>query len=217
MQGRRRIHKADGKDAPLCRHDARRFAAGGANPYLDGFLPGIPMRRLMLLRHAKSDWSVSGQRDIDRTLNARGRDSAPAMGRYMAQQGLVPDHVLVSSARRTRETWELVAPAFRRQPAFGYEPRLYEASAKAILGVLQETDPRVRTLLVIGHNPGLQEVAAILMASGEPDARDRLLEKFPTASLAVIDIPADDWRGLKPSCGRLERFVTSRMVRVETE
>jgi phosphohistidine phosphatase len=133
----------------------------------------------------------------------------------MVQQGLIPDRVLVSSARRTRETWELVAPAFAKPPAFGYEPRLYEASAKTILAVLQETDPRVHTLLVIGHNPGLQEIAAILMATGEPDARNRLVEKFPTAALAVLDIPTDDWRGLKPSCGRLDRFVTPRMARPE--
>jgi phosphohistidine phosphatase len=175
------------------------------------------MRRLMLLRHAKSDWSVGGQRDIDRTLAPRGREVAPLMGRYMAQHGLAPDRVLVSSARRTRETWELLAPEFGEQPAFGYEPRLYEASAKAILAVVHETAADIHTLLLIGHNPGLQEIAAKLMATGEIDARQQLMEKFPTAALAVLDFPTDAWTTLKPSSGRLDRFVTPKALRPDPE
>lgn len=171
------------------------------------------MRRLMLLRHAKSDWSASGQRDIDRTLAERGREVTSIIGRYMAQQGLVPDRVLVSSARRTRETWELLAPEFPKQPAFAFEPRLYEAPAKALLAVVRETAPEVQTLLLVGHNPGLQELAAVLTGSGDAEARHRLVEKFPTAALAVLDFAIDDW-AVKPSTGRLDRFITPRALKL---
>jgi len=175
------------------------------------------MRRLMLLRHAKSDWSTPGQRDIDRTLSARGREAAAVMGRYMAQHALVPDHVLVSSARRTRETWELLAPAFDRQPAFAYEPRLYEASPARLLELFRAADPAVHALLVIGHNPGLQEVVTALAATGDIDARQQMIEKFPTAALAILDFPTDDWRDLKPNTGRLDRFVIPRALQSGSE
>ncbi len=175
------------------------------------------MRRLMLLRHAKSDWSVDGQRDFDRTLSNRGRDAATLMGRYMSEHGLVPDHILVSPARRTRETWELIAPTFDRQPAFGYEPRLYEAPPSRLLEVLREVDPAIHTLMLIGHNPGMQEVAAGLVATGETESRQRLLEKFPTCALAIVDFAIDDWRALRPGAGRLDRFVLPRALRFESE
>lgn len=175
------------------------------------------MRRLMLLRHAKSDWSGGGQRDLDRPLAARGRTVAPLMGRYLADHGLMPDRVLVSSARRTRETWELLAPTLPRQPDFAYEPRLYEARPADLIAVLEATAPGVQALLVIGHNPGLQEIAAWLTGSGDSAARHRLMEKFPTAALAVIDFPADDWRSLAPSSGRLDRFVAPRMLAADAD
>lgn len=168
------------------------------------------MRRLMLLRHAKSELAAGGQRDHERTLAPRGRESAPLVGTYMAQHGLIPDKVLVSTARRARETWDLVAPAFRKQPTVAHEERIYEASPKAILAALQETDANVHALLVVGHNPGLQELGKLLMASGDIDARQRLIEKYPTAGLAVIDFPIDNWSDLHAQGGRLDRFVTPR-------
>jgi phosphohistidine phosphatase len=191
-----------------------RFAAPMGRPYL-GTSAGEPlMRRLMLLRHAKSDWSAGGQRDLDRILAPRGREVTPVIARYMVQHGLVADRVLVSHARRTRETWELLAPEFPKQPPFAYEPRLYEAAAKALLAVVRETASEVHTLLLVGHNPGLQELAAVLTGSGDAEARHRLMEKFPTAALAVLDFAIDDWSGVKPSSGRLDRFVTPRALKL---
>jgi phosphohistidine phosphatase len=175
------------------------------------------MRRLLLLRHAKSDWTVAGQRDADRTLAARGREVAPIMGSYMARHGLEPDRVMVSEARRARETWELVAPALRRTPSVSYEPRLYEASMKALLSLVHETPAAIHTLMLIGHNPGLQELAAKLMATGDIDARQQLLEKFPTAALAVLDFPIDHWDAVQPSSGRLDRFVMPRALKLDVE
>jgi phosphohistidine phosphatase len=173
------------------------------------------MRRLMLLRHAKSDWSGAGQRDIDRPLSARGRSAAPHVGEYMALQGLVPDKVLVSSAQRTRETWELVSPAYKKLPASAIEPRVYDATPDRLLDIIRATDAGVHALLVIGHNPGMEELADTLVVTGDPVSRDQMDEKFPTAALAVIDFPTDDWRELAPGTGRLDRFVTPRSLRLE--
>jgi phosphohistidine phosphatase len=170
------------------------------------------MRRLMLLRHAKAELAASGQRDHERALTPRGREVASMVGAYMAQHSHIPDKALVSTARRARDTWDLVAPAFLKQPAVAYEPRIYEASPNAILGALQETDAGIHTLLVVGHNPGLQELAKLLTASGDIEARQRLIEKYPTAALAVIDFPIDAWSDLHPQGGRLDRFVTPRAL-----
>jgi phosphohistidine phosphatase len=170
------------------------------------------MRRLMLLRHAKSDWSAAGQHDSERALSARGRGAAALMGRYMAEQGLVPDKAVVSTARRTRETWELLAPAFRRQPAFVYERQLYEGSPESMLEIARSADPTVHTLLMVGHNPGMEEFAEMMVGAGNAAARDRMDEKFPTGALAVIDFPTDDWREVGPGKGRLDRFVPPRSL-----
>ena len=175
------------------------------------------MRRLILLRHAKSDWSGSGVKDRDRGLAARGRDSAPRIGAYMAHHALVPDLVLVSTAARARDTWALVADAFDEPPRVLYEERLYETGPEAILDVIQKTKREVHALLIVGHNPALSELAELLIASGDVEARERLLDKFPTAALAVIDFPIDDWAKLHPQSGRLDRFVAPRQLDMATD
>jgi len=175
------------------------------------------MRRLILLRHAKSDWTGIGLKDRDRALAARGRDSAPKIGAYMAHHALVPDLVLVSTAIRARDTWGLVAEAFRRAPPVRYEERIYETGPKAIFDVIKAVDSEVHVLLVVGHNPGLRDLAEFLIASGDVDARQRLLDKFPTAGLAVIDFPVDDWAKLHPKSGRLDRFVAPRLLDMATD
>ena len=170
------------------------------------------MRRLMLLRHAKSDWTRPGARDYERTLAPRGREAAPRIGAYMVRHGLAPDLVLCSTATRARETWDLVAKAFAPKPPLVFEERLYEADAGALLDVVTETRGSVHALLLTGHNPGLHEFAQRLIASGDTDARQRLTEKFPTGALAVIDFAIDDWRKLHPRSGRLDRFVVPRAL-----
>jgi phosphohistidine phosphatase len=170
------------------------------------------MRRLMLLRHAKSDWTRSGTRDHERALAPRGREAAPRIGAYMAHHGLTPDLVLCSTATRARETWDLVAPAFADAPPAIYEGRLYEAGADALFDFVKATKPGAHVLLLTGHNPGLHDFAQRLIASGDTDARQRLTEKFPTGALAVIDFAIDDWRKLHPRSGRLDRFVVPRAL-----
>jgi phosphohistidine phosphatase len=168
------------------------------------------MRRLMLLRHAKADKAELGMSDHERGLNLRGQSDAALIGAYIARHGLNPDAVIVSTARRARETWERLAPALSNPPQATFEDRLYNAGTEAILAVVKATAPAVRTLLVIGHNPGLHDAARLLIASGDVEARERLNEGLPTAGLAMIEFAADDWGKLHPQGGRLERFVSPR-------
>jgi phosphohistidine phosphatase len=175
------------------------------------------MRRLMLLRHAKSDWGTPGLRDHERRLNARGREAAPKMGAYMVRHALVPDLIIASTAKRVAETLDLLRPAFDSPPKVLQEPRVYEAGARPLLGLVKETPRSAHSLLLIGHNPGLSEFASMLIASGEVEARQRLIEKFPTAALAVIDFAFDDWEKLHPHSGRLDRFVVPRALDVATD
>lgn len=175
------------------------------------------MRRLLLLRHAKSERLTLGADDMARRLDSRGRTDAPKIGTYMARHGLVPDRALISPATRTRETWDLIASAFTERPPHVFDQRLYEAGPETILEVIRECRQAAPTLLVIGHNPGLQELAKLLIASGDADARQRLNEKFPTAALAVIDFPFDDWAKLHPHAGRLDHFVSPRSLAAATE
>jgi phosphohistidine phosphatase len=178
---------------------------------------GGTMRRLILLRHAKSDWSVAGRPDRDRELTLRGNDAAAKIGAYMARHALVPDLVLCSTAARARQTWALVAEAFAAPAKVTYDDRLYEVSAKAILEVVRASSPDVHALAVVGHNPGLHDLAKLLIASGDNELRQRLLEKFPTAGLAVIDFPVDEWGKLHPQSGRLDRFVAPRSLEIATD
>jgi phosphohistidine phosphatase len=163
------------------------------------------MRRLILLRHAKSR---PGDRDHDRVLAKRGREAAPRMGAYMASHGLRPDLVVCSTAMRTRETWELVAPAFDEPPPVIFDARIYANNPDVLLDLIRGTKADVHVLILIGHNPSFQVLADLLSASGHGDARRHLREKFPTAGLAVIDFPVDDWDRVHPRSGRLDRMVT---------
>lgn len=175
------------------------------------------MLRLLLLRHAKAERSRPGERDHDRPLAERGRGDAPKIGRYMALHSFQPDLAVVSTAQRARETWNLAASAFERPPSATYEERIYEAAPQAILNVVKETGSNVGTLLVVGHNPGLQELATLLVASGDVEARQRLKEGFPTGALAVIGFALDDWGRLHAQAGRLEHLITPRWLAAATE
>ena len=136
---------------------------------------------------------------------------------YLARHAFVPDRAVVSTAARTRETWALLATAFGKAPPVSFEDRIYEATPQAILQVIKDTGPKTGTLLVIGHNPSLQELAAMLIASGDIDARERLGEDFPTSALAAISFAAEDWSGVHPRGGRLEHFVTPDWLATATD
>jgi phosphohistidine phosphatase len=170
------------------------------------------MRRLMLLRHAKSDWSSPGMPDRERPLNARGATDARTMGVYFARHALVPERILCSPAERTRQTAVALVKGWPAAVEIAYSERLYEATPETIISLVRAVAPEVHGLLVIGHNPGLHEATRMLIASGDIEQRERLHEKFPTAALAVIDFPIDAWSKLHRQSGRLDRFVTPRWI-----
>jgi phosphohistidine phosphatase len=170
------------------------------------------MRRLLLLRHAKAERPEPGMQDISRGLIDRGRKDAAKIGVYVARHALVPDRVVVSPSARTQETWEYAAAAFKPAPAAMSAERLYDATPHDIIGVVKDSPRAARTLMLIGHNPGLHEAAVMLIAAGDIDARERLREKLPTSGLVVIDFAFDDWNKLHPQSGRLERFVSPKTL-----
>jgi phosphohistidine phosphatase len=169
------------------------------------------MRRLILFRHAKAERSHPGGGDHARVLDERGCEDAPRIGAYILSHRLIPDRVIVSTAARTRETWALAARTFPSAPPVDYDDRIYDATPQAILQVLRLASPDVATLLVVGHNPGLQELVSLLIATGDRAALEQF-EDFPTAALAVIGFDAETWAGLSPHSGRLERFVTPKLI-----
>ncbi|GJD34321.1 SixA phosphatase family protein [Methylobacterium aerolatum] len=168
------------------------------------------MRRLILLRHAKSD-RPPGVRDLERPLNKRGRRAAPAVGARLAEEGLVPDLALVSPATRTRETWALVKEALGAVPDQTVEA-IYEAAARDILTAVRAAPPEAGTLLVVGHNPGMGDLAASLVGAGPKGLRALLAMEYPTAAFAAIAFEAESWAGIGPGKGRLEHFVRPRDI-----
>jgi phosphohistidine phosphatase len=175
------------------------------------------MRRLLLLRHAKAERSPVGGRDHDRVLAARGRADAKTLGAYLARHALIPDHAVVSTAARTRETWTLLAAAMGKTPPATFDERIYDAEPETILQIVTETGADMHTLMVVGHNPGLQELAAMLVASGNIEARERLGRGFPTSALVVINFAVESWTGVHPRGGRLEHFVTPEWLGTATD
>ncbi len=165
------------------------------------------MPRLFLLRHAKSPPAVSGQKDFDRPLAARGRAAASAVGRHMADEGYLPDLVLCSPSARTRETLEEVMPFLPEQLAVDFVRNLYEASLGAMLKAVTTHAGTSENLLVVGHNPSIHRLASTLPGEGDPASLARLSGKFPTASLVVIEF-SGAWGDLGPGEGRLISFVT---------
>lgn len=163
------------------------------------------MRRLMLLRHAEAA-RPEGVGDHDRPLSSHGRKQGAEMGKYLARKTLTPDLVLVSTAKRTQETWTLVHAAAQHDIDQRNEPRLYEASPEDLIELLRQTPPAVSSLLLVGHNPGFEQLAKSLVGTGRPAALSRLQREFPTAGLAIIDFPIGDWALIKTQSGYLERF-----------
>jgi phosphohistidine phosphatase len=177
------------------------------------------MRQLLLLRHAKSSWDDPGLSDHARPLNARGRRAAAALAGAMRDLGLQPDLVLVSSARRTLQTLEALTP-FDDNALIEPMDALYLAPSSLLLDGVRKVPELVRSVLLIGHNPGLHELALALAggnaAPGAAGAAKRLAEGFPTGALAEITIAAP-WRAVAEGGGRLVRFLEPRDLLGERE
>jgi len=159
-------------------------------------MAGETTRTLIVLRHAKSDWPDVP--DEERPLAKRGRRDAPRIGQWLRDRGYRPDVVVCSPARRARQTWKLVAPELGGSPDVRFEPRAYGASAMTLLYLIRELPGQYRTALLLGHNPGLEELTASLAGGDGPRPEIRL----PTAGVAVLEF-AGDWPGLTPGQARL--------------
>jgi phosphohistidine phosphatase len=161
------------------------------------------VRRLLLLRHASA---ARGAPDAARALDARGRAEAERIAARLAGLGAPPAAALCSPARRARETFEAVRRALDPAPALRLEDALYLASPSAILAVLGGLAPAVESALVVGHNPGLEDLARALARAGDPVLRRALRSGLAPAALAVLDVDADDWRALEGAPARLVAF-----------
>lgn len=172
-----------------------------------------PVRRtLALMRHAKSAWDLGVESDHLRPLNERGRRAVPVMGTYLADTGFVPDLVLCSTAVRTRETLDRLLRDFDPAPTVRYEQSLYLAAGDDLLERLRRLGKRWRRVLVIGHNPGLQNLAAHLVGEADRAVAQRIADKFPTAALALLTCDLDNWSELAPKTVRAARFVAPKQL-----
>lgn len=173
---------------------------------------------LVVLRHAKSAYPP-GVVDHDRPLAPRGVADAKVAGEWIRDHVGVPDHVVVSTARRARGTWTVVAGTLGYIGAAGYDvdssgpltvdPRVYDASTGTLLSVVQELPERVRTAVLVGHMPGVESLVRLLAASGEPDAVELLDRKYPTAGIAVLHTDTG-WPVLAPASAHLAAFAVPR-------
>jgi phosphohistidine phosphatase len=176
----------------------------------------IAMRRLMLLRHAKTEHDAPSGRDRDRRLDERGRTDAAQIGGWIGRHPPVPDLVLVSAAIRARQTWEITWEAMKNvspQPQVELLPELYGADPSQLLQTVHASSSDPKILMLVGHNPGMHELALALTGSGEAAARKALADNLPTSGLAVFDFAGGDWSDVAFRRGRLVLFVTPKGLR----
>ncbi len=172
------------------------------------------MRRLLLMRHAKSSWDEPALADHDRPLAPRGLRDAPRMGRWLARKELLPDRILCSTARRARQTCEAVRAELPAPPEALVLPQLYEfGRIRPLLEAIAHHGGDARTLLVVGHNEALHDLARHLAVTGARDDMSELHRKFPTAAVAVLELDGGDWPSALERRGRLVRFMRPKKLR----
>lgn len=160
-----------------------------------------PMNRLFLLRHAKAAWAAPGTSDFDRPLDAVGQADTRRMAAELVRMGIGPQKVLCSSATRTAQTWQQMAPAYASAIDTSYDLRLYSADAPQLLEIVQEQDFS-GDMMVVGHNPTIEDVAAAFAAKGTEEARRWLESGFPTCGFAIIELDGP-FAAIEPGKGRL--------------
>ena len=168
------------------------------------------MHTLYLLRHAKSSWADPTLLDHERPLAPRGRRDAKRIAKHLAQLGIEPELVLCSSAERARETLELVRPALGATPTVKLEAKLYAASSDKLLDYIRALPEAVAAVMLIGHNPGLQDLALVLASTGTE--LERLEAKFPTAALATLTIANTTWSRLSRADAALAAYVVPKQL-----
>lgn len=156
------------------------------------------MKKLFVLRHAKSSWANPDLADFDRPLNERGLRAARYMGGLMNREGLIPELIVSSPAERARQTTELAREGGQLKAEIRYEDRIYEASPQTLQQIAAVVDNGYASIMIVGHNPGIEGFIRLLTGVYEP---------MPTAALAVIDLDVDDWSGLSAGCGKLIKVI----------
>jgi phosphohistidine phosphatase len=163
------------------------------------------MKRLILVRHAKSSWKSTALADIDRPLSGRGKRDAPRIGEYLAAQGIVPDIILVSPARRARKTAKLLAAVM---PGIAerilYDPALYNISAEALMARVRALDDSWQHVMLVGHNPGLTDFANQLTAVN--------VDNLPTCAVLVADLAIDEWSRIAAGSGRSVLYIVPKAL-----
>lgn len=172
------------------------------------------MRRLILLRHAKTEKMSQTGQDRDRRLDERGRDDAAVLGRYLIANDLRPDLALISPAARVRETWDRISAEMPEAPKTRIVQELYGADSVQLLNVIRAADgEQPAVMMVVGHNPGIHEFAITAMRGARAGDRAALVDAMPTCGLAVLDFPTNDWGEIAFRTAQLERFVSPRLLR----
>lgn len=166
------------------------------------------MKTLTLLRHAKSDWTDTVQRDFDRPLNGKGKRAAALMGTHL--RGSIFDHVVASPAVRVVETIEEVQRGYGRTLAPAWDRRIYLASAVTLLDLVREMPGTANDVLLVGHNPGLEDLVLLLVPESGGGLRDAVEAKYPTASVARLTFAVDGWDAVAAGGATLDRFVRPR-------
>lgn len=165
------------------------------------------MKRLAVLRHAKSSWKERELDDFERPLNGRGQRAARRMGREMSERGMQFDFVLASPAVRVRETINGVTQEHELVAPIRFEPRIYMARVAELLELVGTIPDDAENALLVGHNTSAERLVIKLAKDDERGLRKRVEEKFPTAALAIIELPIERWDALQPECGRLVELI----------
>lgn len=156
------------------------------------------MRTLFTLRHAKSSWDDQGLADFDRPLNSRGIEAARFMGELIYTRGLTPQRIISSPAKRAKQTAVLVAEIGGVGSKVVYDDRIYEASSLALFNVVRELEDSLESVMIVGHNPGMEDLVRLLTGSAET---------LPTAALTKISLRIPRWSALDVRCGKLELVI----------
>jgi phosphohistidine phosphatase len=173
------------------------------------------MLTLTLFRHAKSSWTDASLDDFDRPLARRGEAAAPLMGAFLAERGLIPDLILCSGSRRTRQTLGLAFGVLKAQPETRFLDALYHATVPALLAIIHGAPSTAHHLMLIGHNPGLQALALDLIGGGDPTGRRGIAYKFPSAAIAVMTFDAPNWAAIRSAGAYLTIFMTPKQLERE--
>lgn len=170
------------------------------------------MKKLSLLRHAKSDWQDPATRDFDRPLNDKGKRVARAMGHWVAGQKIRFDHILASPAKRVQETLEHFIEGYGKRYDIEWERKIYLASSATILDAVRDCDDKYDHILVVGHNPGIEDIIFDLVPDDGSENRDMVEKKYPTGAFAELHIDCDHWADISDKAAHFEIFMPPRNV-----